>query len=267
MHHLQKLCTKNKCYAIFSSILFIGCTAFVAYRGYSCFDKYLKKPKHLEVSYEASKNHPFPSFTICASQNNSYNYDQLKECQIEASGYLWSGPWVGKGGSNCTDPKLLNKQVAANYEDLKIERIQIFTNAGSNDYHDIQPSFLEWKLALITAIGPYQRCFTFSMPDNIVHEGILGVRIISQPFNTLYLHKEGTLTAPIPGSSLGATYADLYIASVTHESIELINYDGKNCNTDAEYNYDKCKQDYIYKVSLNENDAIGKLNRHKAVFS
>ena len=259
MQQLRKLCTRKNSYAFFSSILFIGCTAFVAYCGYSCYDKYLKKPTHSEVSYEASKNHPFPSFTVCASQSASYNYDQLKECQIEASGYLWSGPWVGKGGSNCTDPKLLNKQVVANYEDLKIERIQIFTNAGSNDYHDIQPSFLEWKLALITSIGPYQRCFTFSMPDNIVHEGILGVRIISQPFNTLYLHKEGTLTAPIPGSSLGATYADLYIASVTHESIELINYDGKNCNNDGEYNYDKCKQDYIYKVSLNENYAIGQL--------
>ena len=265
MQHLQK--NRRNCYAFFSSILFIGCTAFVTYRGYSCFDKYLKKPKHSEVSYEASKNHPFPSFTICASQNDSYNYDQLKECQIEAWRYLWSGPWVGKGGSNCTDPNLLNKQVATNFEDLKIERIQIYTNAGSNDYHDIKPSFLEWKLALITTIGPYQRCFTFSMPKNIVHEGVSGVRIISQPFNTLYLHEKGTLTAPIPGSSIGATYADLYISSVTHESVELINYDGKNCNTDAEYNYDKCKQDYIYKVSLNKNVQLGKLNRHTAVFS
>ena len=145
--------------------------------------------------------------------------------------------------------------------------IEIYTYAGSDNYYRIQPSnwsFLEWKLALLI---PYQRCFTFSMPDNIVQEGILGVRIISQPFNTLYLHKEGTLTAPIPGSSLGATYTDLYISSVTHESVELINYDGKNCNTDAEYNYDKCKQDYIYKVSLNKNVRLGKLNRHKAIFS
>ena len=123
---------------------------------------------------------------------------------------------------------------------------------------------MQWKLALT---NPNQRCFTFSIPYEIVREGISNVAITSKAIDTLYLHKEGTLTAPIPGSSLGATYADLYIASVTHESIGLINYDGKNCNTDAEYNYDKCKQDYIYKVSLNENDAIGKLNRNKAVFS
>ena len=250
MQQLRKLCTRKNSYAFFSFILFVGCTAFVTYRGYSCFDKYLKKPKHSEVSYEASKNHPFPSFTVCASQSDSYNYDQLKECQIEASGYLWSGPWVARGGSNCTDPKLLNKQVAANYEDLEIEQIQIYTNGQSifNYHHNIQPRFLEWNLALVTNIGPFQRCFTFSIPEHIVHEGISGVAIKSKAFNTLYLHKEGTLSAPIPGSSLGAIYANLYIASVTHESIELLNYNGKNCNNNREYNYDKCKQDYIYKV-------------------
>ena len=245
MQHLQK--NRRNSYAFFSSILFIGCTAFVTYRGYSCFDKYLKKPKHLEVSYEASKDHPFPSFTICANQSYSYNYDQFKECEVESGSYLWSGPWGGKEGCNCTDPKFLNKRVAANYEDLKIERIQIYTNAGSKDYHDIQPSFLEWKLAHHYTARP-RRCFTFSIPDNVVHEGIRGVAIVSKVFDTLHLHKEGTLTAPIPGSSLRTKYVDLYRASVTHESIELLDYNGKNCKSDSKYNYDKCKLDYIYKV-------------------
>ena len=82
MQQLRKLCTRKNSYAFFSSILFIGCTAFVIYRGYSCFDKYLKKPKHLEVSYEASKDHPFPSFTLCASYNASYNEEIMQKCQL-----------------------------------------------------------------------------------------------------------------------------------------------------------------------------------------
>ena len=101
-----------------------------------------------------------------------------------------------------------------------------------------------------------QRCFTFSIPDNIVQEGIRNVLISSKVFDTLYLHKEGTLSAPIPGSSLRTKYADLYEASIVHESIELLNYNGKNCKNDDNYDYDKCKNDYIYKVFYKQNGAI-----------
>ena len=219
----------------------MGCTNFVVYRGYRCFDKYLKKPKHSEVSYESSKNHPFPSITLCTSQNASYNDELMKKCQLKRLDYLWRGPWVGKGGINCTDPKILHNQVAANYEDLEIERIVVITK--STNSYSLTP--LEWKLALTSQ---NQRCFTFSIPDSIVFEGISNVAITSKAIDTLILHKEGTLSAPIPGSSLRAKYADLYKASVTHQSIELLNYDGKNCNNDGDYNYDQCKENYIYKV-------------------
>ena len=245
---LGQLFTKFSFYGFVSTLLFIGCSAFVAFRGYKCFDKYLKKPQHSEISFESNKNHPFPSFTLCASEKDSYNDNQIKECQLERNQYLNHGQWVGKGGINCTDPKLLHNQAAASYEDLGIELIEIYTYAGSDNYYRIQPSnwsFLEWKLALLI---PYQRCFTFSIPNNIVYEGVRVVYITSKAFDTLYLHKEGTLSAPTPGSSSKSKYADLYAASVTHESVELLNYDGKNCNNDGEYNYDKCKQDYIYKV-------------------
>ena len=117
---LRQFFTKNNCYIFVSTILFIGCTTFVVYRGYRCFDKYFKKPKHSEVSYESSKNNPFPSFTLCASKNASYNADEIKGCQIEPDNYVIWSQWVGKGGFNCTDPKLLHNQVAASYEILKL---------------------------------------------------------------------------------------------------------------------------------------------------
>ena len=247
----MQLFTKNNAYVFVSSILFIGCAFFVAYRGYLCFDKYFKKPENSKVSFESTKNQPFPSFTLCASKNVSYNIDQIKECQIEPSEYLGGYQWVGKGGINCTNPKLLHKQIAANSEDLEIESILIFTYAETNYSHNFQPSnwnILDWKLAHHYTAHP-RRCFKFSIPDKIVHEGIRDVFITSKVFDTLYLHKEGTLSAPIPGSSLRTKYANLYEASVTHESIELLNYDGKNCKNDDKYNYDKCKHDYIYKVN------------------
>jgi hypothetical protein len=240
--------TTNNFVVFLSTILFIGCAAFVAFRGYRCFDKYVKNPEHTEISYKSSKNHPFPSFTLCASHNDSYNNDAMKECQLERMEYLNDAQWVGKGGISCLDPKLLHKKFAANYEDLEIEMIKV-TTYDSNKYN-FRPNNLtqlEWKLALGSK---YRRCFAFSIPKNIVGEGIEKVYIRSKPFELIYLHKEGTLSAPIPGSSFRANYADLRFAHVTHYSMELLNYDGKRCNNDREYNYDKCKQDFIYKVCI-----------------
>ena len=118
---LGQLFTKKNFVVFISTILFIGCAAFVAFRGYKCFDKYLKKPQHSEISFQSSKNHPFPSFTLCLSEKDSYNTDQLKKCQLEPSDYyiVYIGSqWVGKGGINCTDPKILHSKAVANYEDL-----------------------------------------------------------------------------------------------------------------------------------------------------
>jgi hypothetical protein len=169
----------------------------------------------------------------------------MKECQIKRNDYLNGGKWVGKGGINCTNPKNLNNQFAANSEDLEIEQIGIITNAAPSNFYKFKSSKLEWKLALMDS---KRKCFTYYIPDDIKHECIQYVSFVSKAFDTLYVHKEGTCLAPIPGSSLRAKYADLYRTSVTHESIKLLNYDGKKCENDGEYNYDRCKQDYIYKV-------------------
>ena len=77
----MQLFNKNNAYAFVSSILFIGCAGFVVYRGYLCFDKFLKKPENSKVSFESTKNQPFPSFTLCASENVSYNNENVK-CRV-----------------------------------------------------------------------------------------------------------------------------------------------------------------------------------------
>ena len=136
---LGQLFNKNNFIVFVSTILFIGCATFVAFRGYKCFEKYFMEPEHSEISYKSSMNHPFPSFTLCASEKDSYNDNQLKECQLDRSEYVDGGNWVGKGGINCTDPKLLHMNVAAHYEDLEINKIWIMTYAAINN--SFQPSF------------------------------------------------------------------------------------------------------------------------------
>ena len=159
----MQLFNKNNANVFVSTNLFIGCFVFVVYRGYLCFDKYFKKPENSKVSFESNRNQPFPSFTICHSENASYNNDQMKECQLELFEYVDQSQWIGKGDINCTDPKLLHNQVAANSEDLEIAQIRVLTYASNNQFY-IQPSHLDWKLAHHSAIHP-QRCFTFSIPD------------------------------------------------------------------------------------------------------
>ena len=258
----MQLFTKNNFVVFVSTIIFIGCAASVVIHGYRCFYKYLTVPENSEVSYKSSKNYPFPSITLCASLNDSYNIDRIKECKVEpiVKTADWNYPsWVGKGGINCTDPKRLHNQITAN-NDAMIEEIQI-KSRSSDGFHTFQPSnwsSLEWEVVHVGdgMIDAYQRCFTFSLPDDIVRESILYVGIVSKAFDTLYLHRQGTLSAPIPGNPLNvmgtmgisAKYAELHSVYVLHESIELLNYDGENCNNDREYSYDKCKQDYIYKV-------------------
>ena len=200
-------------------------------------------PEQSEVSYKGSGSHSFPSFTLCANNNDSYDEDQMKKCQIEQKDYVFGGQWVGKGGINCTDPKLLHNQAVASSENLEIAQIGIKTY--NENIHWISPENLNLKLA--TKISD-QRCFTFSIPRNIVGEGVEEVAIWSKPFELLYLHKEGTLSALIPGGSFRAKYAAVAFARINHESIELLNYDGKNCNDSKDYNYDNCKQNYIHKV-------------------
>jgi hypothetical protein len=138
---LGQLFTKNNFVIFVSTIIFIICAASVVVHGYRCFDKYLTVPENSEVSYKSSKNYPFPSITLCASLNDSYNFDRLKECKVEPIDYFAGRKhpsWVGKGGINCTDPKRLHNQIAANNEEHMIEKILI-RSRSSDDFHSFQP--------------------------------------------------------------------------------------------------------------------------------
>ena len=170
----RKLFTKNNAYVFVSTIFFIGCTAFVVCHGYRCFDKYLKKPEHTEISYKSSKSYSFPSFTLCTSYKQSYNVDQMKNVNLKKMN-------IQKGANGQELVALIPKFYIIKLQLLvKISGLRVFkfilTYALSDNYYWIQPGNLEWKLALSC---PYQRCFTFSIPDDIVGEGIEKVGVVS----------------------------------------------------------------------------------------
>jgi hypothetical protein len=246
---LAQIFTKHNIRSFFSAILFIGCAAFVAFRGYSCFDKYLKNPEVTDISYKSINSLSFPSFTLCTKISYGYNLERLKECLIEMESYFDDAQWVGKEGNNCTDPKILWMNLVTNYEDLEFEEVWIRTFVADHSFSKEEFQLWEWKLSRnVQQVG--SRCFSFSIPEHIVLEGIVLVKIqpSKRSLKMLFLHKYDMISAPVPGATAAAKFKDIKIASVTYESVNLLNYDGKPCNDDNRYNYDDCKQEYIYKV-------------------
>ena len=246
---LAQIFTKHNIRSFFSSILFVGCAAFVAFRGYSCFDKYLKNPVVTDISYNSINSLNFPSFTLCTFISHGYNLDRLKECQIETESYVDEAQWIGTGENNCTDPKSLWINLVKNYEDFEFEEIWIRTFLADHSFSTEEIRLWEWKVSRnVQQVN--SRCFSFSIPEHIVSEGIVLVKIqpSKRSLKTLFLHKYDMISAPVPGATTAAKFKNIQSASVTYESVNLLNYDGKPCNDDIQYNYDDCKQEYIYKV-------------------
>ena len=176
--NLNQIFNKNNAVALFSSMLFIGCAAFVGVRSYKCFDKYLKRPEAVSVSYELNDGNTFPSFTFCSDKKETYDEKILNECQIDVKDYMYYGHWVGNGSLNCTDPKVLHNQAVIKIENFGIEKILI-KEFGPSPWKNI-------KASLNFNISSYKsrRCFTFTIPEDIVNRGIKRIHFESSPYET-----------------------------------------------------------------------------------
>ena len=66
---------------LFSTLLFFGCGVFVAFRGYDCFNKYWKKPIHVEFKYVNGEDKQvlFPALTFCKNKGEDLSIKELKE--------------------------------------------------------------------------------------------------------------------------------------------------------------------------------------------
>ena len=80
MKHKKTLST------VFSVALFFACSGFVAYRGYSCFKKYLSVPESVDISFKFSGAQKFPEITFCTKP--AFNKVVFDECQLNQTIYL-----------------------------------------------------------------------------------------------------------------------------------------------------------------------------------
>ena len=238
---------KNLLSYIFTTLLFIGCAIFVIIRGQKCFLKFLENPQKVQISYEFTGNIDFPAITICETKDDAYDNNILEQCQLNKDDYKKNGPWSGSGDSFCENAKELYNKVSFKPTDLDIEWIEIATFAKTHEFRSSNiTELLKWEN--IVPYGFKYKCFRIIIPKKIVIEGIVGIDFYSKPFYKLHVHQNGLLLSDMAGSSPKAYYTEFAKMTVTHEILELLDYAGDECINNDDYDYDMCRQNYIFQV-------------------
>ena len=164
---------------MFLLIFYIGCWTFVIHRGYKCMLKYLLKPQGIEMSYDSSGNLPFPHFTFCPHNWNDFppkkfNENVTRSCNITWEQYVDESHYVGFGGTNCTNPKILQKSIGTSLKDMDVNHTKITTYDRYMDEFNMfdleDDTYFEW----ISHFLDEHRggCHTFSLKKNAMEHEI-----------------------------------------------------------------------------------------------
>ena len=83
------------------------------------------------------------------------------------------------------------------------------------------------------------------LPDYIKQEGISKIKIQAN-FYKIMVYQIGWFNSESPE----LYYRESRKAVVSHEITNLLDYDSKPCIREANYRFDSCKEDFIYKVRI-----------------
>ena len=250
---------------MFSLFLFLGCASFVIYRGYECFVKYLEKPEAIDIAFKSSGSQVafFPLITFC-SYDKPLKENILKGCNLTSEDYLKKHMWVGQGHANCTDPKVLSKQINYGLDDLKteIDYFSISTYKKSKldiyDIYRVGPNYhmypndsrFHWTKFILDS---KHTCLSMRLPEMMVELGINYFRIFFKlrPYLYIYWNEDGLFYSDMPDSSPEISTFDGkgHYIPVEHETLELLEYDGEKCEKSKDYKLDKCRREFIDKVN------------------
>ena len=172
----------------------------------------------------------------------------LKECNLTLDDYIKKNKWIGTGSSNCSDPKILQSQITAGVEDMRIKNIKIET--FDQDTYEMNPndSTLLWTKV---SLNPNVTCNTLTLPDKLKEKGIYTIHLNFDdwPELSIHVHQQGLLFTDMPDSTPYLSDASIgYSVPVLHKIVQLQKYNGKICNDSLNYKLDECRLEYIKKV-------------------
>ena len=182
-------------------------------------------------------------------QPKSIKANELHTCNLTSKDYFYHNHWIGKGNKNCTDSKVLRRIITAEMGDLGIKQFEMTTFDENLHVKYPNDTSLEWS----TLYYLDRVCFTMTIPKKVVNIGIYKIQINVKENISLKIvvHQKGLLYTDMPDSiaRLGPTTKFGYKIPVGHEILQMKRYNGERCQSEANYQLDKCRHEYIEKVN------------------
>ena len=168
---------------IISFLLLTFCVAFVSIKAYECFEKYLKKPKAVDISHNFIGDTTFPSMTICpnpTSKPDPIKVIEIEKCKLSVANYKKDFIWVNNDTdlpAFCRNPKDLHIKIMKKITEMKISQIQ-FKNFDIKIRSVFKIDELNWTMV---SNNKKRRCYSLEIPQDILKKGIQRIIINTQP--------------------------------------------------------------------------------------
>ena len=167
---------------ILSFLLLTFCVAFVSIKAYQCFEKYLKKPKAVDISHKFIGYTTFPFMTICPNPTtipNPIKPLEIKKCKLSVNNYDKDFIWVNNDTDLpdfCRNPKDLHLKIMKKITEMKISQIQ-FKQFEINIPTVFKVDKLNWTMV---SNNIKRRCYSLEIPEDILKKGIQKITINTQ---------------------------------------------------------------------------------------
>ena len=240
---------------VFTVSLFLICLSSICIQGFKCFEKYLEKPEAVNIQYEFIGNVTFPEITFCqlpkvAGLQKPHNLSILESCNITYEDYEKKAIWVGKGSELCKNPKDLYEALLPKLADFGLIGVEIHLHKDRKVLKK-SPQEFKWKTRSNDYFGT---CFTLDLPQNLTNLGIDTIAFKSEferPAFLFFVHQKGAMLTDLASGSEFYLWTDhTFLSHVDFEIVKLLDYAGKPCTTEKDYDYLACSELKIYQVSI-----------------
>lgn len=256
----------------------------VVYQGLRCIMKLNSNLQTMESTYYLTTKVDFPSLTFCPREDNGWKDDEkiqfspqpykswhVKDCGYsKVSDYTAEGHWIGieKNGSQlddyCNDPKKFHLKIINDFKDLGIKSVTVslyltsekLEYSGKKISEKFQCNQTGDLVVSDSKRGPKSgNCFTFSLPEDLIEQGIESISFYGEDDTKLWLnlHKQGDFGSDLPLASfpmvLGPEKASY---KIEHEIFNHLDYDKEDCNSNTDYSFDACREEFIFNQSMSK---------------
>ena len=240
-------------------IVFLLCLAGFSIQSYDCLKTYLECPIGVEISSVPQTEMDFPSITFCPKDvwHNPedplpYDWTKLDTCGI-------NNPWMifYFGGHKCNNREDW-ESVTPVFQDFGFQDWNTLTIRTFHDKKDaLQLNINETEILFEKHRSVvYGACYTLNLPKNITGKGIktLQFGMDSMKSMLVFVHPQGLLNTFDPSQSIEVVGKPIskkvtFTFTVDYYQKIDINRHSTKCETDKSYDFTKCMENSVLKVS------------------